>query len=359
MDICMIAEDYPPLVAGGSRFVYEVSKRLARENNITVVTSNYAHADAYEKDGAVKVYRNGRNRFSFFLLSFWKLLKLNPELYHGHGVLPAFSGKLAGLLKRKPVILHIHGYRDRSVSGFFKYHLQNFIIRLGYSKIICSDELASSAIKKLGVKESKIEVVNSGVDLKKFMPERKDKESKKIFLFVGRLVSVKGLDCLLKAIKILKDKNKTDFELWLVGEGSKEQELKLFTDANNLANVKFLGKITPDKIQDIYGAADFFVLPSMSEGHPLVLLEAMASGLPVIASDITNLKELVSESAGGFVFNTGDPESLAGVFNHALNMKDNDYSLFSENTRKYVEEHFSWEKTSDRIASIEHTVLKD
>ncbi len=357
MKICMIVEDYPPNGGGGGIFVKELSERLNRKYKLTIITRG--KEDIKENENGLEIIRFNGNRISFFLKSL-KYLISKPafDLYHAHGVFCGLIARKIKLIKKRPIILHIHGYRNREVNGFVKYNIQNSLVKLDYDKIISVDDSSAKKIIELGVSKEKISVIPCGVDIKKFRSARnKIKRKCKVFLFVGRLEHVKNVGLLLEALKQLKNEKLT-YDLWIVGTGSLEKELKEYCKINKLNNVKFFGEILHEKLPGIYQKADFFILPSKSEGHPLTLLEGMACGLPLIVSDILNLREIINKSKSGLIFKNGNLEDLKKEMKKLISANKKEIDILKKNGRKYVENNFSWENTEEKIEKIyEQTII--
>ena len=148
-------------------------------------------------------------------------------------------------------------------------------------------------------------------------------ESKSV-LTIGRLTEVKGYDLLIQAWKKTCEKNK-EWKLYIVGDGPEEENLKKLTKDLNLKNrVVFIGK-TNDVIS-FYKKSSFFCLSSRNEGLPMVLLEAQAYGLPIVAFDCdTGPSEIVVNKKNGFLVSNGNIESLAYHLNEIINFEDEKY----------------------------------
>jgi len=134
---------------------------------------------------------------------------------------------------------------------------------------------------------------------------------KKIILFVGNLIKRKGVDTLIESIRIVH-KQFPNLLVLIVGHGEERDKLELLTNTYGLThNVKFLGAVQEDALADFYNSADAFILPSTSEGHSVALLEAMASGLSIIASNIDGNKVSVEDGVNGFFFEPSNIKDLA------------------------------------------------
>ncbi|MFH2106766.1 MAG: glycosyltransferase family 4 protein [Candidatus Micrarchaeota archaeon] len=346
MRICMIVEDCPPGGGGGGFFVKELAERLSKKNKIIVVTRGEYDSD--ETEGNIIIRRMSGSRISFIARAVHHLIKAPTcDIYHAHGVFAGLIAKKVQLFKHKPVILHVHGFRSREISGIFKYELQKMITKLNFAKIISVDEESTRKMRDLGVKN--VVTIPVGIDRDMFRPDPKARKTGKRFLFVGRLEEVKNIWTLLKAFESLYSHG-TRIELWIAGSGGMENELKNYCRGRSeyLQTVKFLGNVEKEELPKIYSQCDFFVLPSFSEGMPLTLLEAMASGLPFIVSDIPSLSAIANGSKGGIIFETRDPKDLAEKMKQMIKGKNR----LGPNGREYVEKKFSWEKTVRQIEKV-------
>jgi glycosyltransferase involved in cell wall biosynthesis len=133
-------------------------------------------------------------------------------------------------------------------------------------------------------------------------------------LYVGRLVPVKGLQYLLRAVKILLE-SETEVELQIVGDGCEKPRLEEFASGLGITDqIHFRGRVAfGPELSDIYMSADIFVLPSLSEGLPKTLLEAMAFGLPVIATKVGGVTAVIRDSGAGILVEPHSSEAIASA----------------------------------------------
>ena len=122
-------------------------------------------------------------------------------------------------------------------------------------------------------------------------------------------------------------------------------------------HINFVGNIEPLELKGYYLESDLFILPSYSEGLPKVLLEAMACGLLAVVSDIQAHKELIEHNKNGYVFKTGDLDSLTSTIIHALNNHEGNDKL-ALNARELIETDFTWNRVAERLDKVYQTVLK-
>ena len=154
-----------------------------------------------------------------------------------------------------------------------------------------------------------IHVIPNGVDLAHFTRAQPVSDNfLPRLLFVGRLISQKGVNYLLEALTLVE----VPYKLIIVGDGSERKELESQVAALNIGeHVSFTGWQEHADIIQFYRQADVFVLPSQREGLPNVLLEAMACGLPIVATHVSGTEDLIEEGRNGFLVSPRDPEALA------------------------------------------------
>jgi teichuronic acid biosynthesis glycosyltransferase TuaC len=184
----------------------------------------------------------------------------------------------------------------------------------------------------LGLPAEKVHVVHQGVDKDMFFPGSARTAREKlglaaegnVLLWVGNMVPVKGLDTLLKACTLMRNRGE-QFHLCLVGDGPLRKELESDCQARGLSDVvQFVGVRLPDELPDWYRAADLTVLPSRSEGLPNVLRESLACGRPFVASDVGSIPELAAGSARSRLVTPGDAPDLADAIRDALHSPPGD-----------------------------------
>jgi glycosyltransferase involved in cell wall biosynthesis len=159
----------------------------------------------------------------------------------------------------------------------------------------------------------KMHVVRCGVDADDYapMPPREPAGEALRILTVGRLIPVKGLDTLMRAVACLRRQKRT-VEWTIVGDGPERPALERLARKLEIEQaVHFAGSVEQDRIQSYYEQADVYVLPSYAEGLPVVLMEAMAKQIPVVASSIAGVPELVEKGHSGLLVPPGDVEQLA------------------------------------------------
>lgn len=193
-------------------------------------------------------------------------------------------------------------------------------------------------------------VIHCGIDPTLFTPVSHHKNSKKL-LYVGRLANGKGLPLLLESLVTLKASH-PDLMLTIVGDGSDRKNLELLAAQLGLKEkVKFVGSKSQTEVLQYLQKTDIFVLPSFSEGVPVVLMEAMAASIPVVATQVGGVSELVEDGVNGYLIPPGDTISLIKSIDNLL--QDNrPRAKLGVNGRKKVEQEFNIYHEVERLYRV-------
>lgn len=216
--------------------------------------------------------------------------------------------------------------------------------------IVTSSWQRDIIIKQYNIDLEKIRVIPNYVitDVFKPYPEIQKRYD---LIFVGRSSNQKNISNLLKAICYLKDK-KRSISLVMVGGCCYNKEIKEMVDHYAL-DVTFKGNVPNFDLPHVLNQAKIFILPSYSEGHPKVLLEAMSCGLPCIGSDVTGIREDIEHMKDGYLCKT-DYESIASAIETVL-FDESLQNTMGDNARKYILEKYD----IDRILEMELDVIKE
>jgi len=193
-----------------------------------------------------------------------------------------------------------------------------------------------------------IQVIPNGVDLEFFHPTRKNDKTTQL-LFVGRVVYQKGLDLLANALKDLRN---LDWQLTIVGDGSYKEHLHQLIEQNQLTQrVDFHGWCNKEKVLPLLSTADIFINPSRHEGMPNAVLEAMACGLPIIATRIAGNEDLVVDGKNGLLVRSEDVAGLQKAL-QSLIVDRNLCKKMGSYSRQLVEEKFSWQAAGEQYVHV-------
>lgn len=237
-------------------------------------------------------------------------------------------------------------YLENTNSSWWKrksaYLIENYAYGNADKIIITSAGGKKFIIDKFSINENKIEIIPNYIDTDKFKPFDIKKESNKV-IFVGRLEPVKNVINLVKALVNLNTK------LTIVGEGSQKDILRKLTIESKLG-VDFKGVISQNDLPSELNSNSIFILPSLSEGNPKSLLEAMSCGLACIGSDIDGITGIIRDKENGIICST-DVESINLAIKTLL--EDSELrSKISKNARKSIEEGFGLHSVIEKELSV-------
>ncbi len=242
----------------------------------------------------------------------WLHLRHRFDLLHCHAAYPqAYVGATFKKIFKCPMVVRPHGSDIVPGGRMRKNPRLEERVRLALHEadaIIAQGHYLQDIILQLGISPWKIIVINNGVDLNAFAKGNIFPHPKPYILALGNLIQRKNFDMLLKAFKALREH---EIDLLIAGAGREKQHLQKISGELGLGQqVHFLGNVTGKKKIDLFKSALFFVCPSRKEPFANVILEALAAGLPVIASAVDGNLELVHHESHGLLFPVDDEEGL-------------------------------------------------
>ncbi len=335
MRLLVLNYEYPPLGGGAGNATFFLCKEWEKAGmSIDIVTTWYHDLDFITRESdAITVYRvkslrkkaeqsNPIEMLSYVVHGYFKARMLCKR--NRYSMIVAFFSIPSGIIAHR--LFHIHRLpytillRGGDVPGFLPHQLKLFhwmtmpltikIWRRAHRVIANSrglKELADKTGNRIGIT---VEVVPNGVDAGFFHPEPKPQPRDFSFLFAGRFSRQKNLRELLEQFEMCAAQGSV--RLILVGDGPEKQNLvKMICRSSALAASASLRPwCSKESLRRLYQEASCFVNPSICEGLPNTLLEAMACGLPIIASNIGGNNELVADNENGFLFDSADPDGL-------------------------------------------------
>ncbi len=395
MNVCFVTPEYFPISGGTGAYVYYLSHSLQKLGHNVHVVARDNHESEKVVNGIYVHYIKGTGNA---LTRYWrfarsaskKIEELNDKIGFDviHANLPLVPSFAIPKNASKALVCAVHSTwkgeaivtkRDnpKNLNPNEKSMLRyNFLLR-SYEKKLMKRSDALIAVSKYtvdeltelyGIDEKKIHVIYNGVDVQKFKPRpdraelRRDfglEAEKKIVLFVGRLYHRKGLEILLRSIPpVLQEFS--DVKFVISGKGFKEKEESLRNLAKQLDiedHVTFLGYVPDEKLPNLYSASDIFVLPAIYENFPFAILEAQATGLPVISTKVGGIPEFLVDNENGFLIDPGDSAQLTQRVLALLQ----DQKLAKEmgiRGRKLIEEKFSWRLITSQVIDLYHKLLE-
>lgn len=362
--VLIFSLSYLPLIGGAEVAIKEITDRI-EDLEFDLVTARLgSEHPKYERLGRVNIYRLGwpafgyLNKVLFVSLATIFALSRHHDAYWVIMTYMLFPAALLRLLGcRTPYVLTLQD-GDPFETVFNRSYILPFRPLLEYGlrradKVqAISNFLAEWA--RRGSYQGEVSVIPNGVDLKnfRFNGNRQDERSlnlkdknKIIVITTSRLVEKNGVGDIIEAMKFLPDR----VSLKILGTGPLESRLKLEAESYNLkARVEFIGEIPHHDIPKYLYEADIFVRPSLSEGQGISFIEAMAVGLPVVATPVGGIPDFLIDGETGLFCEPKNPESIADALKKLIENDDFRKNI-SENARKMVEESYDWNLVASRM----------
>jgi glycosyltransferase involved in cell wall biosynthesis len=238
--------------------------------------------------------------------------KENISVIHAHMMAMNLYGSIASRLAHVPCVPTLHG-RLYDLERARRRLLYRGMARLAGNLVAVSDELGQALISEAGISPSRVMVIPNGIDLVQFRPAYSETAAAKlpVLICVSTLLEVKGHRYLLEAMPQIR-RQFPAVKLLIVGDGPLHAELEQQQCTLQLADaVSFLGERAD--VPELLAESSIFVMPSLSEGQSLSLMEAMAAALPVVTTRVGGNREIVAENETGLLVPPGNPEALAAA----------------------------------------------
>lgn len=381
MDMLIVTTSFPQYPGDYSGiFIYNQIKPLIKKHNIHVVYLSRKHRLSQNSDIYLHPIQYPFKTFPLSQLNpieFYKIPSLykrlaetvktivsaeHIEIVHSHWLVPTGYIVSRELPSDVPHIITAHG---TDVNKLLNMPLANKIVKktldMSNRIIAVSRALKLDITKKTGISADKISTIYNGVNTALFRPpSHRQKSDRFRILYVGSLFKVKRVDRLIRGIRLLNEEyeHKDILKVVIVGDGPEREHLeKLSQNIRDI--VHFEGKQPYYKIPEYMKNSDVLVLPSMSEGFPSVVVEALACGLPVIASNVGGIHEAVIHEKTGYLINNNvQYESVLSKF---LAMYLEDYILKRKHSRlayTHAQKNFSVDVISKKIEYLYRNVTR-
>jgi len=288
-------------------------------------------------------------------------LGFNPHVVHSNLELADVVGQQITLPNKLPHVItfhNLHWWNVRHLPSRWRIAYRKWWLRKGDPIFVAiSNAVALRAAGELHLSDSQMHIVNNGIRLENYHSTkwfRGETPKEWVILSVGRFSKEKGQDILIRAIACSNLQN-IKFKLILVGGGKMRPELeKLVIDLDLSDKVRFLGE--RNDIPHLLSKADIYIQPSRSEGMGIALVEALASGLPVVIADIPGMKEVINKVPGlGKLVPSQDPKALANAIEEYI--KSPDLCRRQARLGKKSSENYRIESTSAALLELYYQVL--
>lgn len=291
------------------------------------------------------------------------LQRERPQILHCHMFHANLLGRLVRLVCPVPALIStLHSAQETSRAGQGG-RARDILYRLTDPLTTCTVAVSETAgrrhVEARAVPARKLLVIPNGVDTQRFRPDPESRERTRrglglerrfLWIAVGRLMWKKDYPTMLRAFAAQREGT-----LLIVGEGPQNAELRALA-AELGADVRFLG--ARENVPELLNAADAFLLSSVVEGMPLALLEAAASGLPAVATDVGGAREVVADGETGFVAPPGDAAALAGAMSRLAAQPPPDRAVMGQVARDRAVARFDFEKIADRWERFYEELVK-
>lgn len=378
MRILFITHELPPIGGGGGRAAWQIARRLARRGHrVQILTSFFQGLKTFEASEDVGIHRiHVRRRrpdacpplelLSFMLRSLGETRRLakefRPDVACAFFAIP--GGPAAWRLWKRMKTPYVVSLRGSDVPRpQLARHQRLHLITRPFLKRICRSAAGLAAVSE-ALREAAhrldpglpIQVIPNGVDTEFFRPhaDAQPQSSTPELVFVGRLRRFKCVRHALGALPQIEQQLGRPVRFTIVGDGPEKERLGLLADEARrrgmASTVQFTGWLDQEAVRSVYEGASLLLLPSLVEGHPNVLLEAMAMGLPCVASDVPGIRGVLTHGREGYLVTPENPAALA----HAAAEILGDERLMRRmgDAARATAETFSWEVVADRYESL-------
>jgi glycosyltransferase involved in cell wall biosynthesis len=355
MKIAILVQYFPPKGQAGTEIAtYFMAEQLARRGHtVHVITSSSGNPAGETVEKGFHVHRISLNKTRVLgILLFWYAIiatirKIGPDLVHAQSLASGIPALLSKKLLKIPYVVWGQGSDVYFPKGFLVVTPEK-IIRNADAAIALTGDM-KRAMQKICNRD--IAVVPNGISVVDRVDGTNDEAVHgKHILYVGRLEPVKGVRYLISAMKRVHD-TIPDARLIIIGEGTERAMLEALSTRLGLRTcVQFGGEVPHEKVLSFMRQADVFVLPSMSEGFPMVIVEALSCGLPVVASRVGGVPEIITNETNGYLVEAKDEGALAESI--LVLLQDEHLRKKISDANKHLVKKYSWENVIIRLEKI-------
>jgi glycosyltransferase involved in cell wall biosynthesis len=376
MKILMLNYEFPPIGGGAGQAHLAMLRQFAGQNELLVDVLTSAPTPGYTVEKLspnITIHKVGVHKKN---LHYWRKIEVIEWLTKARNsyksLINANSYDLVHAFFGLPT-----GWLCYKTAGRFPYiiSLRGSDVPGGHARLQLEYKLLGPLLKRIWLKASAlvansaglkqrslqflptadIDVIPNGIDLDRFTPAQNKQSSNEFkLLTVGRLSVTKRFDMLIEAVELLSKKNES-IRLTIAGGGGLLAQLKNLVEQKGLDNViKLIGRLEIEKMPDIYRAHDLFVTATMQEGMSNAMLEALASGLPIVTTRCEGVEELIADN--GVVVENANAHALAEAINNLAKNKSA-YEAMCASARK-IAEKFGWSQVAEQYLQIYNRVCR-
>ena len=363
MRICQISRTYPRDTSPGSGSVaYNLAKRIPGEvlyiakrlpgiyaeppPNVSLVIIPYWEPRVPQKFGVLGgiwlAFGKAIGSGWFLLRAAPAIIRFSPDIVHVHTILPVLLGVFAKMVLRLPVVMTFHG---TDFVRFRRIKPLHWLVDQTVDVVFCVSHQVADEMTSI-LHRAKVIAVPNGVDLELFRNYGNTRQ--KQVAAVGALKWQKGYEYLLQAMQMLVTQQ-PELQLFVAGAGPLESRLRGYVTTLGLDNnVRLLGVVSHNEVVELLNSSRVFVMASVSEGFPRVLLEAMACGTPLVVTDVGECAAAVD--GAGHVVPPKSPEALANAVSRLLT----DASEWHQCSERALEraQQYSWDELARKTTAV-------
>ncbi len=379
MNLLFINNEFPPIGGGGSTVTKYALKHLVQAgHSVTLITSRFGTLPHREDiDGATVIRIPALRRYkdyssmgelvvfgvSALVYTIGFTMKHKVDFIFAFFAVPAgWVAWILSYLKGIPYGVYFGGsdIPGANPSRFQKVYpfitpLLKMIWRGASFRSVCSKDLQELA-KQLDP-SYEFHYIPNGVETGRFTPIERPENPKVKIIFIGRLIPRKGFHRVVRALPKVSEMVNVPFTVEVVGTGAHRAELDALAEELQVSQyISYVGMVPYDQLEKLYQYADIFVLTSLSEGMPSVILEAMGSGLPIIASNVGGNNEIVHEGGNGFLIMGDDITLLADRMVTLIN--DSSLRKRMGNASREYAMQYDWKHIMNRYNTLIQTYGK-
>ncbi len=387
MKVGTLTWEFPPRVVGGiARHCEGLAKALVQQNHeVHLFTLDFPGSPNYEEMDGIKVYRAstelGHPNFLTWVLLFNHFLakrmadvsqSVDFDVIHVHDWLAAFSGISFKHYLKKPMVLTVHSTEVGRAQGlhspdsFSINGIEWWAMYEADRVIVCSQSMKNEICGHFNLPLDKVDVIPNAIDPTKYQTSV-DRGSvrqrygvgygEKLILCVGRLVPQKGIEYFIRAIPIIA-KRYPEAKFIIVGEGWSRDILEAEARSSGQGRkIQFTGFASDQEVINLMTSADALVVPSVYEPFGIVALEGMATGVPVVASKVDGLAEVIEHDRTGVFVYPRSPESIAWGVDQVLSDPGHAKWL-TENAKEELRKAYSWEAVAMKTVEVYRKVVE-
>lgn len=375
--VLIVSRQFRPMVGGAEKQVERLAGEFVQKGlTVRVIAGRFDPSwPRHERlPNGLEIVRLPSPRFravgtAIFLMSlFFYIIRHRHDydiVHTQHAHYGAMGSVLAAKLIKKPVVCKIAGSgKTGDVAALKRTPLRSFLLKIlkRIDRFVTVSRETQRELQEAGFEEKQIALIPNGVDTEFFCPPSREQrsnkntvDSTKILLYVGRIAQEKGLDILLRAVSLLP--RSYELKLRVLGNGPLWEEMQALVAHLGISDqVEFLGEV--ENVREHLQSADMFVLPSRFEGLSNALLEAMACGLPVVATKTSGTVDVLRHGENGLLVDVEDPKALAAAIEQLLQETSLAQKL-AENAIQTVRMNYSLDSVAERYIALYRELIHE